>query len=198
MPSCHQCNATKTRPSCSVSTIAKTMATKKGALWLFNFATCKLELPQFHIIPWAPDGTCKTEQKQIGKFYAWFTNRAPTLPHPHPIWTRGFENPAMFAFKQISTNFLYNQIGVWRGEGEGCEAAITPNTFGGHYGASHAEWLLQAETLLTLFKVDLMKASIQCSSLVWARDSTHSEITHSGPGLGGWCLEFFLFKFMSV
>lgn len=133
-------------------------------------------------------------KKQIGKFYAWFTNRAPTPPHPHPIWTRGFENPAMFAFKQISTNFLYNQIGVWKGErGGGCEAAITPNTFGGHYRASHAEWLLQAETLLTLFKVDLMKASIQCSSLVWARDSTHSEITHSGPGLGGWCLEFFPF-----
>lgn len=46
----------------SVLTMAKTMATKKGALRLFNFATCKLELPQFHIIPWAPDGTCKTEQ----------------------------------------------------------------------------------------------------------------------------------------
>lgn len=75
----------------------------------------------------------------------------------------------------------------------GCKAAITQNTFGGHYRASHAEWLLQAETLLTVFKVDLMKAFIQSSSLVWALDSTRSEITHCGPALGGQCQEFLLF-----
>lgn len=117
-------------------------------------------------------------------------------------WSYQSENPAAFVFKQISTNCHWDQVRVReRKEGgggdRGCKGAITQNTFGGHYGASHAEWLLQAETLLTVFKVDLMKAFIQSSSLVWALDSTHSEITHCGPVPGGQCRDF-CFSFISA
>lgn len=82
--------------------------------------------------------------------------------------------------EQIScTMRLWWEKGGGSKQGWGCKA-ITLDTFGGHYRASHAEWLLQVETLLTVFKMDLMKAFIQSSTLVWALDNTHSEITHSG------------------
>lgn len=75
----------------------------------------------------------------------------------------------------VRIGFLRDEVGVREGRGDwGC------NTLGDHYRVSHAEWLLQVETLLTVFKMNLMKAFIEPSSLVWAVDSTHSEITHCG------------------
>lgn len=80
--------------------------------------------------------------------------------------------------------------------GWGCKA-ITLDTFGDHYRVSHAEWLQQVETLLTVFKMDLMKAFIQSSSLVWALYSTHSEITHRGLALRCQCWKV-CFSFIST
>lgn len=151
--------------------------------------------------PWP---CCRSGLKSV--FWYSFTfyciSKLCTKSEPASIWTHQSENPAAFVFKQISTNCLRDQVRVGeRREGVGgdggCKGAITQNTFGGHYGASHAEWLLQAETLLIVFKVDLMKAFIQSSSLVWALDSTHSQINHCGPVPGGQCREF-CFSFISA
>lgn len=66
----------------------------------------------------------------------------------------------------------------WGGGGWLLRGSDHTNTFGGHYRGSHAEQLLQAQTLLTVFKEDLVKAFIQCGSLVGLVDGTLSEMSH--------------------